>query len=170
MGRLASASRRFFHPAAISDILETILPHFNGTDVNVCIFWLLRQHFILRQEQSVLANEYYLLTFLPQSHPQSYFPMLFRLWRTINSYIFDGRLLEFMAQLAEMHTDPAVSDPQRIKDIPDDAKSDDESRPTWKDDDLKSDGPWYGIYKDVGIFTDMDWQFIMCKCLAFMGV
>jgi hypothetical protein len=73
-----------------------------------------------------------MLTFLPQSHPQSYLPMLFRLWESVNSYIFDERLLHFLAQLAEMHVDPAISDPKYIDEIPDDARSENEGRPNWK--------------------------------------
>lgn len=110
-----------------------------------------------------------MLTFLPQSHPQSYLPMLFRLWESINSYLFDERMLHFVAQLTEMHVDPAISDPKKIDEIPDDARSENEGRPNWSKDDLSSTGVWHGIYKDVGIFTDYDWHFIMCKCLASMG-
>jgi proteasome activator subunit 4 len=110
-----------------------------------------------------------MLTFLPQSHPQAYLPMLFRLWESVNSYIFDERMLQFLAQLSEMHLDPTISDPKAIDEIPDDARSENEGRPNWAKDDLNSAGPWSGIYKDVGIFTDYDWHFIMCKCLASMG-
>jgi hypothetical protein len=110
-----------------------------------------------------------MLTFLPQTHPQSYLPMLFRLWESINSYIYDERMLQFLAQLAEMHVEPETSDPKKIDEIPDDARSESEGRPNWSKDDLGSTGLWTGIYKDVGIFTDYDWHFIMCKCLASMG-
>ncbi len=110
-----------------------------------------------------------MLTFLPQSHPQSYLPMLFRLWESINSYIFDERMLQFLAQLAEMHVDPVISDPKTIDEIPDDTKSENEGRPNWSKNDLGSTSLWTGIYKDVGIFTDYDWHFVMCKCLASMG-
>ncbi len=96
--------------------------------------------------------------------------MLFRIWKTINSYTYDGRMLEFLGELAEIHMDPTASDPQIIKDIPDDAKSEGEGRPNWAQDDLNHEGPWRGIFKDVGIYTDDEWQFIMCKCLAVMGV
>lgn len=78
-------------------------------------------------------------------------------------------MLQFLAQLAEMHVDPVISDPKRIDEIPDDAKSENEGRPNWSKDDLGSTSPWTGIYKDVGIFTDYDWHFVMCKCLASMG-
>jgi hypothetical protein len=110
-----------------------------------------------------------MLTFLPQSHPQSYLPMLFRLWESVNSYLFDERMLQFLAQLSEMHLDPTISDPKRIDEISDDARSENEGRPNWAKNDLSSTGLWAGIYKDVGIFAEYDWHFIMCKCLASMG-
>jgi proteasome activator subunit 4 len=119
--------------------------------------------------QSILSSQFFMLAFLPQSHPQSYLPMLFRLWESINSYMFDERMLQFLAQLTEMHMDPAISDPKVIDEIPDDARSENESRPNWAKTDLGGPSPWTGIYKDVGIFTDYDWHFVMCKCLASMG-
>jgi len=35
MGYIAEVSRRFFHPAAINDMLETFLPNFDGTSLDV---------------------------------------------------------------------------------------------------------------------------------------
>ena len=117
----------------------------------------------------MLAAQYYLLTFLPLSHPQSYLPTVFRLWESVNSYIYDERMLQFLSRIAEMHVDPTVSDPKRIQSIPDDERSEDEGRPNWSKEDLQVKGRWPGLYKDVGIFTDRQWSFIMCKCLASMG-
>ncbi|KAL5535214.1 BLM3_1 [Sanghuangporus sanghuang] len=153
MGYIADSCRRFFHPAAIDEMLETFLPFMNGTNLS-----------------SVMATEYYLLAFLPQSHPQSYLPMLFRMWEAINSYNYDERMLNFLAQLAEMHVDPSVSDPARIETLPDDALSEDEGRPNWKKDDLSHNGSWNGIYKDVGMFSEEEWSLIMVKCLASMEI
>ncbi|KAI5124439.1 hypothetical protein M0805_008323 [Coniferiporia weirii] len=153
MGYMLDSVRRFFHPAAIDEMLETFLPSMNGTNLN-----------------SVLASEYYLLTFLPLTHPQTYLPMLFRVWESMNSYNFDERMLHFLAQLAEKHVDPSVSDPENITDLPDDARSEDEGRPNWSTEDLKQDGPWQGIHKDVGIFTENEWNLIMVKCLASMEI
>lgn len=110
-----------------------------------------------------------MLTFLPMSHPQSYLPMLFRLWESINSYMFDERMLHFFSKLTEMHVDSTVSDPGRIESIPDDARSEDEGRPQWEKKDLESKWKWSGIYSDVGIFTEHNWNFIMSKCLVSMG-
>jgi proteasome activator subunit 4 len=81
--------------------------------------------------------------------------MLFRLWESINSYKYDERMLQFLSRLSEMHVDPSISDPQKIKDIPDDAKSEGEGRPCWSRDGIN--GSWSGLFKDgtgVGIFTD----------------
>ena len=118
--------------------------------------------------QTILSSHYYITTFLPLSHPQYYFPMLFRLWESINSYLYDERMLQFISQLTEMHTDAEISNPRRIEMIPDDEISDGEGRPRW-DSETKNQGPWHGLYKDVGIFTEHEWNFLMCKCLASMG-
>jgi proteasome activator subunit 4 len=83
--------------------------------------------------------------------------MLFRLWESINSYKYDERMLQFLSRLSEMHIDPSISDPRKIRGIPDDAKSVDEGRPNWSRDDMEFDGPWPGLFKDgtgVSIFTD----------------
>ena len=128
-----------------------------------------RESLLTGPMQSVLSSQYYMLTFLPLSHPQSYLPMLFRLWEGVNSYMYDERMLHFLAQVSEMHVDPSISDPARIAIIPDDARSDDEERPYFDKEDLKRTGPWNGIFRDVGIFTDDEWNFIMCKCVASMG-
>lgn len=153
MGYIADLSRRFFHPAAIEEMLSTFLPSFNGTNLD-----------------SVLSSQYYLLTFLPLTHPQSYLPMLCRLWESINSYMYDDRMLQFLSRLAEMHVDPTISDPARIYDILDDEKSEDEGRPKWKQDDYHAGQTWSGLYKEVGIFTEHEWHLIMCKCLASMAI
>ena len=84
--------------------------------------------------------------------------------------MYDERMLEFLARLAEMHVDPTASDPRKIKDLPDDAVSENEGRPQWPNEDLQfNNTSWGGLYKDVGIFTEYDWSFIMAKCLASMG-
>ncbi|KAJ7225820.1 hypothetical protein GGX14DRAFT_422501 [Mycena pura] len=154
MGYIAANSQRFFHPAAISDMLSVFVPLINGTDLDY-----------------VLAAQFYMLSFLPLSHPQSYLAMLFRLWESINSYAFDERMLEFLANIAELHVASDVSDPRHIADLPDDAKSEGESRPEWSDEDLAPTGSsWPGIYKDVGIFTDHDWSLLMCKCINSMEI
>ena len=93
--------------------------------------------------------------------------MLLRVWESINSYMFDERMLHFISKLAEMHTNPEASNPQRIAEIPDDEKSEGEGRPNWFHN-VTAD-PWQGLYKDVGIFTQHEWNFLMCKCLASMG-
>lgn len=37
MGYIAENARRFFHPAAINDMLSTFVPNINGTDLNVSL-------------------------------------------------------------------------------------------------------------------------------------
>jgi len=94
--------------------------------------------------------------------------MLFRMWESFNSYIYDERFLDFLAKITEMHVSPEVSDPRKISQIPDDAKSENEGRPAWSEETLRDDAFWPGIYKDVGIFTEHEWHLLMCKCLASM--
>ncbi|PCH33392.1 ARM repeat-containing protein [Wolfiporia cocos MD-104 SS10] len=153
MGYIAENTRRFFHPSAIDEMLSTFLPMMKGPSLS-----------------SILASQYYMLTFLPISHPQSYIPMLFRLWESINSYMFDDRMLQFFSRIAEMHVNPTVSDPRRIEEIPDDAREEDEGRPNWDKKDLDVRWRWPGLYSDVGIFSEHDWNFIMTKCLASMEI
>lgn len=95
--------------------------------------------------------------------------MLFRTWEAVNSYMFDDRMLQFLAKLTEIHLDPSVSDPKKIGQIPDDEVSPGEGRPQWPRDDLKEPSHWTGIFSDVGIFSEHDWHLVMCKCLASMG-
>ncbi|KAL1951774.1 hypothetical protein VTO73DRAFT_923 [Trametes versicolor] len=153
MGYIAENVRRFFHPAAIDEMLSTFLPLMNGPNLN-----------------SILASQYYMLTFLPLSHPQSYLPMLFRVWESVNSYMFDDRMLQFLSKLVEMHVDPTVSDPQRIEEIPDDARSEGEGRPKWPKDDLETRWRWSGLFSDIGIFSETEWNYIMTKCMASMEI
>ncbi|KAF5374850.1 hypothetical protein D9758_000077 [Tetrapyrgos nigripes] len=152
MGYIADNARKFFHPAAINEMLSTFVPLING------------------QLDTILSSQYYLLTFLPLTHPQPYLPMLFRMWEAINSYIYDERMLDFLAKISEMHVSPKISDPRRIAELPDDARSEDEDRPAWSDDAMKDNGAWPGIYKDVGIFSEDQWHLLMCKCLASMQI
>ncbi|KAG9025662.1 hypothetical protein FRB95_009933 [Tulasnella sp. JGI-2019a] len=187
MGTVAEMSRRFFHPACGEEMLDIILPGFNGMSLN-----------------SILATQYYLNTFLPLSHP-TWLPMMMRLWSTINSEMFDDRHFSLLAQLAEIHIIPDISNPSRIKDIPDDARIDENGLPEqgprlhWPStppDPLPKEAnfaklyankvglngvkpgskeernglAWKGIFKDVGIFSQQEWDQIMCKCLASMEI
>lgn len=68
-----------------------------------------------------------------------------------------------------MHVNPEVSNPKKIAEIPDDEKSLDEGRQDWSEREFADQHVWQGLYKDVGIFTEHDWNFLMCKCLASMG-
>ncbi|KAJ7462702.1 hypothetical protein B0H11DRAFT_2310714 [Mycena galericulata] len=153
MGYIAANSRRFFHPAASNEMLSVFVPLLNATDLDY-----------------VLAAQFYLLTFLPLTHPQTYLPMLFRIWESINSYMFDERMLDFLACLVEMHVASDVSDPRKAVELPDDAKSEGEGRPQWSEDDLNTASPWLGIYKDVGVFTEHEWSLLMCKCINSMEI
>ncbi|KNZ79712.1 Proteasome activator complex subunit 4 [Termitomyces sp. J132] len=153
MGYIASHARRFFSPSATEEMLQTFVPQLDGTQLN-----------------SILAPQYYLLTFLPLTHPQLYLPMLFRIWESVNSYMYDDRMLHFLSELAEMHVDPSISDPHKVARLPDDERVEGESRPKWSEAETKVSENWPGLYKDVGIFSENEWQFFMCKCLASMEI
>ena len=84
--------------------------------------------------------------------------------------MYDERMLSFLSDLAEMHVNPAVSDPAAIQEIPDDCRSEGEGRPSWARDDMQMKWKWSGIQQDVGIFSEREWDFLMCKCLASMGM
>ena len=98
--------------------------------------------------------------------------MLFRTWESVNSYMYDDRMLHFLSDLAEMHVDPSISDPCKVAQLPDDERVEGEGRPKWSEAEtkMKNATNWSGLYKDVGIFSEHEWQFFMCKCLASMGV
>ena len=83
--------------------------------------------------------------------------------------MYDERMLQFLARIAEMHVDPTASDPKCVEEIPDDERSEDEGRPDWSKDEMDTKWGWSGLFKDVGIFTDREWNLIMTKCLASMG-
>ncbi|KAK7064490.1 membrane protein [Favolaschia claudopus] len=153
MGYIAANSRRFFHPAATNEMLSVFVPLMNNTDLDY-----------------VLAVQFYMLSFLPLTHPQSYLPMLFSWWESINSYMFDERMLDFLANLVELHVDANVSDPRKIAELPDDAQSEGEGRPKWSEEDLHANSHWPGIYKDVGVFTEHEWGLLMCKCINSMEI
>ncbi|KZT40114.1 hypothetical protein SISSUDRAFT_983884 [Sistotremastrum suecicum HHB10207 ss-3] len=129
LGTVAESSRRFFHPACIPEMLDEFIPGLNGCSLN-----------------SILSTQYYLLTFLPLSHPQLYLPALFQLWDAINSYIYDERMIAFLAELAEVHVDPSSGLARNAS------------------------GDWTGLWKDVGIFNEAEWNTIMCKTLASMEI
>jgi len=57
--------------------------------------------------------------------------MLLRVRESVKSYKYDERILHFLSELSEMHTDPGVSDPRKLSQIPDDAISEGETRPNW---------------------------------------
>ncbi|KAF8887958.1 hypothetical protein CPB84DRAFT_1816581 [Gymnopilus junonius] len=113
MGYIAENSRKFFHPAAINDMLATFLPH-----------------------------------------------LMEQIWM----------MLHFISKLTEMHINPDVSNPKKAAEIPDDERSSGEGRQDWSEKETVDHNAWQGLYKDVGIFTEHDWNFLMCKCLASMEI
>lgn len=120
--------------------------------------------------------------------------------------MFDDRHFALLAQLAELHMDPTVSDPAALVKISDDARFDEHGLPEQQPRTMwassastdrsaeggnyakvyaskvglngsKKESPgdrgslsWKGLFKDVGIFSQEEWDLIMCKCLASMGM
>ena len=82
--------------------------------------------------------------------------------------MYDERMLHFISRLTQVHLNPEASDPMNIAELPDDERSEDEGRPNWYAN-TASHTAWHGLYKDVGIFTEHEWNLLMCKCLASMG-
>jgi proteasome activator subunit 4 len=82
--------------------------------------------------------------------------------------MYDEQMFQFISKLTVLHLNPEASDPIKISELPDDERSEGEGRPDWYAD-TASHGTWQGLYKDVGIFTEHEWNLLMCKCLASMG-
>lgn len=155
---LAEFCQRFFPPHEASAMLATFLPRLNGSKLG-----------------SILATQSFLVHFLPLSHPQDWLPIVFNLWSSFNSQIWNDQWLDLLARLSEKHMDPILSDPlasdelKRINlkgsgNVSNGMEVDlDISRP------VSPMGDWQGIRKDVGIFTDVQWSQIMTKCLRAMG-
>jgi proteasome activator subunit 4 len=85
MGYIASQMSKFFHPAAIDEMLSEFVPMLNGTNLDVRSVNVFGHSFSDLLMQKILSSQYYMVTFLPTSHPQSYLPMLFRVWHSVNS-------------------------------------------------------------------------------------
>lgn len=83
---LADVSRRFFAAEEAPAMLEAILPRMDGNDLN-----------------SVIATQALLVHFLPLSNPDPWLPVLFRLWDSFKSSLFDDQMLDVLARLAEEH-------------------------------------------------------------------
>ncbi|KZT61305.1 hypothetical protein CALCODRAFT_514830 [Calocera cornea HHB12733] len=151
-GNLAETCKRFFHPIETDEMLDTFVPGIIGAHLD-----------------TILEAQYYMSAFLPLTHPSSWLPMIFKLWEAFNSNVWDARTFQILSQLAELHVDPTVSDPKRVREIPDDVREEGAERVVWEKEPAPK-GAWRGIYKDVGIFDDEQWNFMMIKCLATMSI
>jgi len=83
---LADVSQRFFAADEAPAMLEAILPRMDGNDLN-----------------SVIATQALLVHFLPLANPDAWLPVLFRLWDSFKSSLFDDQMLDVLARLAEEH-------------------------------------------------------------------
>lgn len=83
---LADACQRFFAQEEAPAMLEAILPRMDGNDLN-----------------SVIATQALLVHFLPLASSDAWLPVLFRLWDSFKSSLFDDQMLDLLARLAEEH-------------------------------------------------------------------
>lgn len=173
---LTEYAARFFPPHAAPAMLSAFLPKFDGGSLN-----------------SILATQAFLCHFLPTSHPQLWRTMIFRLWESFASGIWDDQWLDLISRLSVQHLDPNVSDPRletwlhRVSEGedmdtvarelvvesmtgPSDGMDVDPSPSSRSPSPPGSRRPWKGIRQDVGIFTEREWSFIMTKCLRAFGV
>ena len=155
---LTEFSQRFFPPHEVSAMLKCFLPRISS-NLN-----------------SILATQAFCTHFLPTSHPQYYLPAVFKLWEAFNSEIWDGQWLDMMCRLSIKHVNPLESDPAIVEKLKEVAEQDyargdpAPSNSIVEDVEMgESAGEWGGIRKDVGIFSDVEWGFIMTKCLRAMG-
>jgi proteasome activator subunit 4 len=135
-------------------MLSTILPAVDGSELN-----------------NVLINQTFLVHFLPLSHPQDWLTSMFTFWESFKSSTYDDQWLELCARLAEEHVDPHLSHPRVVDEL---KKAAEQQEPPCDKDETEvipvpTEDYWQGIRKDVGIFTDVQFSFIMSKCLRTMG-
>ncbi|CED83025.1 Uncharacterized conserved protein [Phaffia rhodozyma] len=180
---LTESCQRFFHPGEVDAMLEVILPGLDGNDIN-----------------TIIGTQAFLVHFLPMTHPQKWLPMMFKLSQAFNSATFDDQMLDLLARLSELHSNPAVSDPALLSPTyqyttnPDEEEGDEEELALRADElegeeteivalgengatkgshsmDIdENESEWTGIYKDVGIFSEDEWKGIMTLCLKSMSV
>lgn len=81
--------------------------------------------------------------FLPPTHTHLYLPFVFKFWESINSSLVDDRFLLLAAQLSEEH----VAGPTSVAG-------------------LEGGAQW----KDVGIWSEIEWDFLVTKGLGSMNV
>lgn len=88
---LAESAQRFYPAEEAHAMLETILPEMDGADLN-----------------SVIAAQALVVHFVPLASPHAWLPVLFRLWETFRSSLFDDQMLDLLARLAELHVGEAA--------------------------------------------------------------
>ena len=140
---LAETAQRFFAPEEAEAMLEEMLPRLDGSNIN-----------------GAVSMQAFLVHFLPLSQPQSWLPTIFRLWDTFNSVYFDEQMLDLLARLCTLHTDPGTSD----------ATSDDDDDDEGEDAEPASDehiplDPNGHLWKDVGLLTSDQFAMVMTKAL-----
>lgn len=174
---LTEYTQRFFPPHEIPAMLQEFLPRLSST------------------LNSILATQAFFVHFLPTSHPQYYFNVVFTLWESFNSNIWDEQWLDLMERLSVKHLNPVESNPEMVELLRIIAREKGElvgdegvrvedlgnttSTEATNGEDVKmeenstspkeEEGEWKGIRKDIGIYTEAQFGFIMTKCLRSMG-
>ncbi|KAJ7071512.1 hypothetical protein C8F01DRAFT_1110832 [Mycena amicta] len=119
----AEHARPYFPPSEIPEMLAVFLP--------------------LVTKSTMLGMFPVLVSFLPPTHAQLYFPTLISFCKGFNSTILDERILELAGELSEEHVAGAAG------------PAGEEGGASWK---------------DIGIYTEADWNFIVGKGLTSMDV
>ena len=131
---LCEGCQRFFDPRESDAMLDEVLGRMDGNDINVrttASSFSFSLHICIRRadlsdhssnacallrlpSQTVIATQAFLVHFLPLTHPQRWLPMMFKLGESFASATFDDQMLDLLSRLAEIHVDPAVSDPAKL--------------------------------------------------------
>ena len=165
---MTESCQRFFHPSETDAMLEAFLPMMDGNNIN-----------------TVIATQAFLVHFLPLTHPQKWLPTMFKFASSFNSATYDDQMLDLLARLAELHSNPAVSDPARLKADyvysagPDEDMEDQNGSPetlslgdngaSRSNELADTDGSWKGIWRDVGILGEDEFKSVVTTALKSMG-
>lgn len=158
---VAMVAQRFFSPADAEDMLEEILPHLDGSNIN-----------------SVIAVQAYLVHFLPISKPQRWLPAMFKLWESFESSLFDDQMLDLLARLAEMHIDPAASSDgvpssSTSEHGPSSTSTEESSSTTAQANGSAANGSSSALpslWNEVGLLTQDQFSTVMTKALRSAGL
>lgn len=133
---LATTAQRFFPASEAEVILHEVLPLLDGSNIN-----------------SVIGAQAFLVHFLPLSKPQRWLPAMFKLWESFESGMFDDQMLDLLARLAVLHSNPDTLSRDSVED------------PS-KDPGYTSPSMW----REIGLLTKEQFALVMTKALRSAGL